>query len=321
MIDGARSASPIATCARRRPDARAKRPSAESPRRPPEGRRRRTRRGRTWSGSRSSAACAIARVVGGWLEEPSRRLETIDTRHPDVHQDDVRPVSPRQSDGRIAVGRLGDDLDVRLCLEDHAEPCPNQDLVIGDHDAKASGRSRAYRSLTGAGSSGSHARTAYPPPNLGPASNRPPTSDARSRMPTRPRPLPSPSAVAGPSSRISTPKLVGLPAQPDERGGLTRVAERIGEGLLDDPVDRRVQGCRYAPRRTVDLETRGKTGLADPVDEGRQCIDPGLRRDPGRLVVSLSAPRKRRSSAIASRPTDSTASIDCSACSGEVRTT
>ena len=35
------------------------------------------------------------------------------------------------------VARLGDDLDVRLTREQHAEACPDHRLVVGDEDAHA----------------------------------------------------------------------------------------------------------------------------------------------------------------------------------------
>ena len=103
---------------------------------------------------------ATRRAVGGRPSEPARRLEPIEARHPDVHQDDVGRVAPRQADGGLAVRRLGDDLDVGLRLEDHAEPGPDQRLVVGDQDAKASGGHGISESGIGPDSSGSQARTA-----------------------------------------------------------------------------------------------------------------------------------------------------------------
>ena len=95
-----------------------------------------------------------------------------------------------QAQRRIPVAGLGHDLDVRLGLEDHPEPRPDQRLIVRDQDAQRPVGHEADGSEPTVRSSGSHARTAYPPPTRGPASSVPPTRDARSRMPTRPRPVP-----------------------------------------------------------------------------------------------------------------------------------
>ena len=101
---------------------------------------------------------------------------------------------------------------------------------------------------------------------------------------------------------------------------LAGVAERVGQRLLDDPVDRHVEAMPGRPRRAVDLEHGRQAGLADPVDEASQ-----LRRSPaagrGRPASSssLSAPGAGAARAIASRPVASTASSDASACVGRRR--
>lgn len=53
----------------------------------------------------------------------------------------------------MAVARFGDDLDVVLRLEDEAKPAANELLVVGQNDADHGA----------AASSGSLARTTYPP--------------------------------------------------------------------------------------------------------------------------------------------------------------
>ena len=75
------------------------------------------------------------RVVGG--EDPPRRLEPVELRHADVHEHDGRVEAGGLVDRLEPVARLGDDLDVRLTREQHAEARPDHRLVIGDEDAHA----------------------------------------------------------------------------------------------------------------------------------------------------------------------------------------
>jgi hypothetical protein len=71
------------------------------------------------------------------VDDPGRRLQPVQLRHPDVHQDHVRPVRPHRRDGLKPVPGLGHDLDVVLVVEHHAEPAPDQRLIVDDHDADA----------------------------------------------------------------------------------------------------------------------------------------------------------------------------------------
>ena len=80
-------------------------------------------------------------------------------------------------DGRPAVGGLADHLDVGLRVEDHAEPGAHDLLVVGDDHPD---RHRPGPAL------GSDALTVQPRSSLGPASRLPPSSAARSAMPTSP---------------------------------------------------------------------------------------------------------------------------------------
>ena len=73
------------------------------------------------------------RGVGG--EDAPRRLEAVELGHADVHQHDGRVEARRLVDGLEAVARLGDDLDVLLAGEQHAEAGANHRLVVGDEDA------------------------------------------------------------------------------------------------------------------------------------------------------------------------------------------
>ena len=134
------------------------------------------------------------RVVG----DPAGRGEPVEQRHPDVHQDDVGAQFTHPAQRLLAVGGLPGHLDVGLGVEQRPEPRPDQQP----------GRRRAVRGspvlldLRDA-CTGSTASTRNPPSARGPASIVPPSAAARSRIPTRPLPLPPASApVAGPSSSI-----------------------------------------------------------------------------------------------------------------------
>ena len=79
------------------------------------------------------------------VDEPPGRLEPVEVRHADVHQDDVGVELAGCPERLLAVARLADDLDVRLRLEDHAEARAHESLVVDDQDTDA----HASPSLTG----------------------------------------------------------------------------------------------------------------------------------------------------------------------------
>jgi len=91
-----------------------------------------------------------------------RRVASIpsSTGIADVHQHDVGSQTPGAVDGFLAVGRLADDCQLRLALEDLAQPDADERLIIRDQD-------RRHRS-------GSSTLTANPPPAGRLASKRPP---------------------------------------------------------------------------------------------------------------------------------------------------
>ncbi len=113
------------------------------------------------------------------LRDGPRRLDPVEHRHAHVHQHHVGPVELDEADGVGAVGRLADDLDAVLRLEDHPETLAQQGLVVRQHDTDG------HRAM-GALQSRSVARTSQPPSALGPASSRPPKAAARSAMPATP---------------------------------------------------------------------------------------------------------------------------------------
>ena len=98
-------------------------------------------------------------------DEPARRLEPVEVRHPDVHQDHVRRMLARRIERLQPVARLPDDLDPRLGLEDHPEAGAHERLVVHDQD---SNRHQADPAT------GSRAEMVKPPPSRGPAVRSPP---------------------------------------------------------------------------------------------------------------------------------------------------
>ena len=77
------------------------------------------------------AGCHPAELLSGG--------QSVETRHPDVEQGDVRPVSERQFDGLAPVSGLGDHLQPRIRGQDGANADPDHRLVVGqqhtDHPA------------------------------------------------------------------------------------------------------------------------------------------------------------------------------------------
>ena len=85
----------------------------------------------------------------------SAACEPVELGHADVHQHDVGPPAPHDVHRRAAVGRLADDGDVGLGVEDHAEAGAQEPLVVGDHDGD---RRAAASSRRGGASSPSSSR-------------------------------------------------------------------------------------------------------------------------------------------------------------------
>ena len=125
----------------------------------------------------------------------ARGSDPVEYRHAHIHQDDVGTQLARAFHRCPAVVGLAHDLDVVLCVEDEPEAAAHERLVVREQDG-------GHTPL----SSGRRARTAKPPEARGPASNVPPKTPTRSRMPVSPCPPPG-SAGAAPSSdtSIATP--------------------------------------------------------------------------------------------------------------------
>ena len=121
------------------------------------------------------------------VDESARRVDAVEDGHADVHEHHVGVERSAERNGFQAVRGLSDDLDVVVCLEDHAHACTDHGLIVCEENADHCVR-------------GSAARTVQPPSGRGPASNRPPNTATRSPIPASPRRLPGPLARSVPSS-------------------------------------------------------------------------------------------------------------------------
>ena len=105
-------------------------------------------------------------------------FDAVETRHADVHQDDIGPFLADEVDRLLAVAGLAGDPHVGLRLHDHAKARAHQGLVVGDDDSD--------QLLIG-----NFARTVNPPSDEDPEAISPPKSSTRSRIPIRPWPVDS----------------------------------------------------------------------------------------------------------------------------------
>ena len=77
----------------------------------------------------------IRPAAGG--DDPPGRLDPVQLRHPDVHQDHVGLELGGQTHRLGAVLGLADDLEVRSRLDDQPEAAADERLVVGDQDPDA----------------------------------------------------------------------------------------------------------------------------------------------------------------------------------------
>src|SRR6185437_6197373 len=105
-------------------------------------------------------------------------------------------------------------------VEDHAEPGPDQLLVVGDQHPDRPGRLRGGHG--GGHRAGSRAVTANPPSGPGPADRFPPQDATRSAMPASPNP-----ARAAAPSRAATGR---TPATASSRAKAADGAAEAGDG-------------------------------------------------------------------------------------------
>ena len=133
--------------------------------------------------SRSNVVSTRIRAGEPPGDEAPGRLDAVQHRHPDVHQDHVRRTSLGQRDGLGPVLGLADHLDVGLGLEDRPEPRADQRLVVADEDPDAHAPCLLERDA------GSNLVAAV---RSRPGAELPPNSATRSRIPISPCPAPSP---------------------------------------------------------------------------------------------------------------------------------
>ena len=186
-----------------------------------------------------------------------------------------------------AVLGFGDHLHVGLAVEQ--QPARRSARSRGRRRSGSSRGLRRHRRSVAARSTGAPAGTSsltvVPLPGRESISSVPPTSSARSRMPDRPRPLPSsanakPDAVVGDLQR-------GRASRSGSRLTSMRVGARVAGGvherLLRDPVDHHLRRRGTARR-----------GGGRP----RSCARAGPRRSKSRTCVRSAATRPWSSSAV-----------------------
>src|SRR5690606_4345351 len=87
-----------------------------------------------------------ARVLEtGHREDLTGGVETIQLRHTDVHQHDVRPCALHEVHRFAAVRSASDDLDVGLGVQQRAESLTHHGLIIDDRDSDARSVSSGVR--------------------------------------------------------------------------------------------------------------------------------------------------------------------------------
>ncbi len=209
--------------------------------------------------------------------QPPRRLDAVEARHADVHEDDRRAQAPRLVDGLAAVGRLAHHLDVRRRLEQLAKAGADQGLVVGDEHARAHVRGRC-------------AWIAKPPPSRAPVWSAPPYSATRSRIPISPWPAPSrlPLTCTGPrpSSRTSTSSARERVAQDDLRVRGAGVLEGVGQPLLHDAVGAQVDAGGQRHPLALDGERDRQPRPLDLLDEDVDVLDARLGLELGAVVLA-----------------------------------
>ena len=252
-------------------------------------------------------------VASGAAEQLPGRLDPVDLGHADVHQHDIRRDAARLLDRLSPVGRLADDLEVGLRLEDHPEAGAHECLVVDDQHAhrpaarppgargraRPDGRRGAPRPRPPAcaapgspsGARGSRAG------RCAPAGRSPSAGAARDRGSRCPRARPPRRRAATASSRRSGPARRGPRRRFGPPGG--RRARRTGRRpALPRPcarrsgrADRRPPATRARPGRAAPrLQPRPPGGAG-----GRRRRTSRRRRRARGRPHSLQAPRSRRS--------------------------
>src|SRR5262245_23194483 len=102
------------------------------------------------------------------LLEPKRCLETIHSRHGDVHQHDIWMVCGYERENLVTVVRFGDYRHLLELFHQRAQPRPHQGMVVCEDDAQRIHASAppCDRGSSDAAVSGKHALTLVPSPGL-----------------------------------------------------------------------------------------------------------------------------------------------------------
>ena len=223
--------------------------------------------------------------------------DAVDVRHPHVHDHDVGPM-PRGSGGGLpAVRRLRDHLEVAVRLEDHAEPQPEQVLVVGqDHPNRHRRPCRAPSAR-----SGIQALTRQPPV-VGPANSRPLCSATRSRIPIRPYPgVPDSGPALGAVVVDHHPQVLVPAAERRPAGGWRGgVFEGVGDAFLHEPEDGQLQAGGQPVGRAADPVGDLEAGTAGALEQRVEVGQVGLGGQPG--VVSRPGATAAARTCHASRP-------------------
>ena len=186
--------------------------------------------------SRSNVVRIRTRVRSPDGDDAAGRLDAVEARHADVHQDDVRVEFGRHADRLAAVGGLAHHRHVVLALQEHAEA-----------EALQGWSSTMSTVVTGAVLSSGRWRWTRQPPvgrRQRAASSVPSYRAVRSRIPVRPRPRRRPVSAGRSAAGVGHP-CRGHGASRVAVRDTTTVACRAGaavlegvrEGLLDDAVD------------------------------------------------------------------------------------
>jgi len=69
-------------------------------------------------------------------DQPTGRLEAVDTRHPDIHQNHIGAQCRNHGERLEAVGGLADHLQSRLGLHDQPVASPHERLIVDDHESQ-----------------------------------------------------------------------------------------------------------------------------------------------------------------------------------------
>jgi hypothetical protein len=101
--------------------------------------------------------------VGLLLFQRPRGRQAVHARHRDVHHHDIGLHLDRELDGDFSVRGFGDDLHIRLTLDQEFQALPQDRVVVGDEDSQ--GRRHDHVLLTeSAAVAGTRRMTVVPSP-------------------------------------------------------------------------------------------------------------------------------------------------------------